>query len=402
VSSEVIIRSSEDTTPTEHGTSVALTTAGQTALRSAYIHVPFCAHRCGYCDFTLVARRDDLVSPYLDALSLDLESLGAPQPVDTLFFGGGTPTHLNATALRCLIDLARRWFPLNTGAEFSVEANPFGLDDEKIAVLADGGVNRVSLGVQSFDLETLRFLERDHTGDDATHVVDRVRRRIENVSLDLIFGVPGQSRELWQRTLDQAIVLAPAHVSTYGLTFEKGTTFWSRRLKGAINPVPDDLERAMYGDAMDRLAAAGFVQYELSNFARPGRECRHNQTYWRQDPYFGHGPGAARYLDGRRSMNHRSVTTWIRRIQACESPIAEIDELSPEDRAREAIYLGLRRAEGVSRAEMFERSGFRIDDLAAEAIRENVTAELLTDDGDRLRLTREGRFLADSVSADFL
>lgn len=402
MSSEVIIRSSEDTTTAVHAPPVVLDQAETVAPRSAYIHVPFCAHRCGYCDFTLVARRDDLVEPYLDALARDLQSLGTPRPVDTLFFGGGTPTHLDAAALRRLIDQARRWFPLKSGSEFSVEANPFGLDDEKIAVLAEGGVNRISLGVQSFDLETLRFLERDHTGDDAMHVVDRVRRRIENVSLDLIFGVPGQSRELWLRTLDQAITLAPAHVSTYGLTFEKGTTFWSRRLKGAINPVPDDLERTMYGDAMDRLAAAGFVQYELSNFARPGRECRHNQTYWRQDPYFGHGPGAARYLNGRRSMNHRSVTTWIRRIQAGESPIAEVDELSPEDRAREAIYLGLRRAEGVSRRELHERSGFRIDDLAAEAIEEHVTAELLTDDGDRLRLTREGRFLADTVSGDFL
>ncbi|MCC7420571.1 MAG: radical SAM family heme chaperone HemW [Planctomycetaceae bacterium] len=399
VSSEILISPHDGaTTPVRRPAS----DAGNRVPRSAYIHVPFCAHRCGYCDFTLVARRDDLVTPYLDALEQDLQTLADPQPVDTLFFGGGTPTHLDPAALRRLIELACGWFPLHDAAEFSVEANPFGLDEEKIAVLADGGVNRVSLGVQSFDLEMLRFLERDHTGDDALHVVDRVRRRIENVSLDLIFGVPGQTRELWQQTLDQAIALAPAHISTYGLTFEKGTTFWSRRLKGTIAPVPDDLERAMYGDAMDRLTAAGFVQYELSNFARPGRECRHNQTYWRQDPYFGHGPGAARYLRGKRSMNHRSVTTWIRRIQAGESPIAEIDELSPEDRAREAIYLGLRQADGVSRRELFERTGFHLDDLAAAAIREHVGAGLLSDDGESLRLTREGRFLADTVSGDFL
>lgn len=402
MSSEILLHPHDEATTPVDRPEVGVSTAGHVAPRSAYLHVPFCAHRCGYCDFTLVARRDDLVTPYLDALERDLQSLGHPQRVETLFFGGGTPTHLDPTALRRLIELARRSFPLNDGAEFSVEANPFGLDEEKIAVLSDGGVNRVSLGVQSFDLEMLRFLERDHTGEDALNVVDRVRRRIENVSLDLIFGVPGQTRELWQRTLDQAISLAPSHISTYGLTFEKGTTFWSRRQKGSIAPVPDDLERAMYGDAMDRLAAAGFVQYELSNFALSGRECRHNQTYWRQDPYFGHGPGAARYLAGRRSMNHRSVTTWIRRIQSGESPIAELDELSPEDRAREAIYLGLRRAEGVSRRELFERTQFHLDDLAAEAVREHVEGGLLSDDGDRLRLTREGRFLADTVSGDFL
>lgn len=372
------------------------------AARSAYLHVPFCAHRCGYCDFTLVARRGDLVEPYLRAMELDLSRLERPRPVETLFFGGGTPTHLGPAELARLIGLARAWFPLEDQAEFSVEANPSGLEDEKISVMADGGVNRVSLGVQSFDRAMLSFLERDHAGDEVGRVVDRLRRRFENVSLDLIFGVPGQTIELWRSTLRHAIELAPTHISTYGLTFEKGTSFWSRREKGAIVPLPDETERAMYAEAMDMLAGAGFEQYELSNFARPGYACRHNRTYWRQAPYFGHGPGAARYLDGRRETNHRSVTTWIRRVIAGESPIADVDELSPEDRAREAIYLGLRRAEGVARLDFTAHSGFDLDEIAGEAIASNVSSGLLSDDGCAIRLTREGRFLADTVAADFL
>src|SRR5271154_1969031 len=175
--------------------------------RSAYIHVPFCAHRCGYCDITLVARRDDLIDAYLEALAIDLARLERPREVDTLFFGGGTPTHLPAPQLNRLLSLARRWFPPAPGAEICVEANPAGLDDEKVAVLAEAGVNRVSLGVQSFDTKQLELLARDHRGSDIPSVVERVRRSIPNLGLDLIFGVPGQTLELWRATLSAALAL---------------------------------------------------------------------------------------------------------------------------------------------------------------------------------------------------
>jgi oxygen-independent coproporphyrinogen III oxidase len=372
------------------------------APRAAYIHVPFCAHRCGYCDFTLVARRDDLVEPYLAALERDLATLAAPREVETIFFGGGTPTHLSERQLECLLALVLRWFRPVADCEFSVEANPAGLDDGKIAVLAGAGVNRVSLGVQSFDAGVLETLERDHRGREALDVVERLRRRIDNVSLDLIFGVPGQTLDLWRETVRRAVALGPRHVSTYGLTFEKGTSFWSRRNRGALQQAPDELEREMYATAMDELPNAGFAQYELSNFARPGFACRHNETYWRQAPYFGHGPGAARYLNGVREMNHRSVTTWIRRVQAGESPIAEVDALSLEDRAREAAVLGLRRIRGIDRAEFRAHTGFDLEALAGEAIAKNVRSGLLEADALAVRLTREGRFLADAVAVDFV
>ena len=370
--------------------------------RAAYLHVPFCAHRCGYCDFTLLAGRDDLAGEYLRAMEVELRSLERPREVDTLFFGGGTPTHLAEDELARLLKLAREWFRLAPGYEFSVEANPAALTDEKLQVLAEAGVNRVSLGVQSFDEGLLKLLERDHRETDILDAVSRLQERFENVSLDLIFALPGQTLAHWRETLRRAIELRPTHLSTYGLTFEKGTAFWSRREKGAIEQLPNELERDMYAAAMDDLAAAGFEQYEISNFSLPGFRCRHNQTYWRALPYFGFGPGAARYIRGRRESNHRSTTTWIKRVLGGQSGVAMSEELVPEHRAREAIVLGLRQLDGIRRDEFRTLTGFDLDSLAGETIRREVAAARIEDFGDGIRITREGRFFADPVMIAFL
>jgi oxygen-independent coproporphyrinogen-3 oxidase len=370
--------------------------------RSVYIHVPFCAHRCGYCDFTLVAGREELIGDYLRGLEWELSRLERPRDVETLFVGGGTPSHLPPPQLARLMELLRQWYRLAEDCEFSVEANPAGFDQAKIDVLLDAGVNRVSLGVQSFDDPMLSLLERDHHAADVVTVMERLRGRCANVSFDLIFGVPGQTLPLWRETLKRAIELGPTHVSTYGLTFERGTSFWSRRRKGQIVAAPEELERAMYAAAMDDLAAAGFEQYEISSFARPGYRCRHNQVYWSGRPYFGFGPGAARYINGRRESNHRSVTTWLKRVLAGESPVGDAETLSPEERARERIVLGLRRTEGLDRDEFRRETGFDVEMLAAAALARHHRAGLLEIIGSRIRLTREGRFLADSVIVDFL
>ncbi|MCA9053247.1 MAG: radical SAM family heme chaperone HemW, partial [Planctomycetaceae bacterium] len=337
--------------------SARLETEAAAPVRAAYVHVPFCRHRCGYCDFTLVAGRDDLIENYLSALERELVALGEPRVVETLFLGGGTPTHLEPDALTRLFGLLRTWLPTTQGAEVSVEANPADLTRERIEVLAAAGVNRVSLGVQSLQVEHLQTLERDHRPEEVAEVVERLRPRISNVAIDLIFAIPGQTPAEWEATLLGSLALQPAHVSTYGLTWERGTAFWSRRLKGDLRPVDEETEREMYALAMDRVAAAGLTQYELSNFARPGCECRHNQTYWRGESYFGFGPGAASYLGGVRRINHRSTTTWIRRMQAGELAIQEEERLSPEERAREAIMLGLRQRTGIDLGQFEQRFG---------------------------------------------
>jgi oxygen-independent coproporphyrinogen-3 oxidase len=369
---------------------------------AAYIHVPFCAHRCGYCDFTVVAGKDHLAGEYLRALEVELSSLERPREVQTLFIGGGTPTHLDSGKLDRLLQLATAWFPLASNGEFSVEANPAGLDAEKIGVLARYGVNRISLGVQSFDRRILGVLERDHDAAQVEAAVGLLAAQIPNISLDLIFGVPGQSLELWRETLDRAVALNPAHISTYGLTFEKGTAFWSRRAKGGLQQAPDELEREMYALAMDALPRRGFEQYELSNFAKPGYRCRHNETYWAGQPYYGFGPGAARYLDGRRETNHRSVSAWMARVFAGRSPVGDIDVLSPDDRARETLVVGLRRAAGVDREAFRAMSGFDLEEIAGAAISRHLASGLLERTPTGIRLTREGRFLADTVIVDCL
>jgi oxygen-independent coproporphyrinogen-3 oxidase len=370
--------------------------------RAVYIHVPFCAHRCGYCDFTLIARREDLVPAYLAAMEQQLSSVDGPIEIDTLFFGGGTPTHLEPDALDRLLRSVTQRFRLAPDGEFSVEANPTGLTDEKLDLLKAAGVNRISLGVQSFVPQELQLLERDHDVASLEDVVARLQHRWRNLSLDLIFAIPGQTLDVWRSNLDRAIALQPQHISTYGLTFERGTTFWSRQTKGTLDSVDQQIEREMYELSMSHLPDSGLPQYELSNFARPGFECRHNQVYWRGDEYWGFGPGAASYLGGVRRLNHRSVTTWIRRVQAGESPFAEEERNSSEDRAREAIMLGLRRTAGIDRSEFRSKFGHDPVELGGPASDRFRDQGWLLFDDKTVRLTREGCCFADSVIAEFL
>jgi oxygen-independent coproporphyrinogen-3 oxidase len=370
--------------------------------RAAYVHIPFCAHRCAYCDFAIAVGKDDLIELYLDALAAELATLGRLQPVETLFLGGGTPTYLSATQLdRLLADVAR-WLPLRPGHEFSIEANPGTLDAEKVTILARHGVTRVSLGAQSFHPQLLGVLERDHTPDEVPRAVERIKPHIDQVSLDLIFGVPGQTVEQWQADLERALALGPDHVSTYGLTYEKGTPLWKRRLRGAVWPLDEDAELALYARAIDTLEAAGFEHYEVSNFARPGRHCRHNEVYWANHAYFGFGMGAARYVEGRRELNTRDLRGYIRKALGGESVTFQSEELSPWERARETMAVQLRRAEGVERRAFREQTGFDLDEVAGPGIARHVELGLLHDDGSRVYLTRRGKYVADAVIENLL
>jgi oxygen-independent coproporphyrinogen-3 oxidase len=374
--------------------------------RAAYVHIPFCAHHCGYCDFAIAVGQDNLIERYIEALALELARLGKPEPVQTLFLGGGTPTHLHARDLSALLATIRRWLPLAEGGEFSVEANPGTLSDDKIAVLAEHGVNRLSLGAQSFDPNLLRTLERDHRPEDVGPVMERVRRWIPNVSLDLIFGVPGQSLEQWLSDLRRALALEPDHIATYGLTYEKGTPLWKQRQRGQVKPLDEEAELAMYTQAMDLLESAGFEHYELSNFARltPGesKRCRHNQVYWANHAYFGFGMGAARYVNLVRDLNTRDLATYLRRVLAGESPVFQSECLTPLDRALETLVIQLRRADGVQRRAFAEQTGFDLDELRGPTLARLIDLDLLGDDGVSIRLTRAGKCIADSVTTELL
>jgi oxygen-independent coproporphyrinogen-3 oxidase len=373
--------------------------------RAAYVHVPFCAHKCGYCDFASLAGMDHLATRYLDALEAEMTRAteGAPREVDTIFVGGGTPTRLDAPSLgRLLRSIARAW-PLKEGGEWTVEANPGTLDAEKADVLARGGVNRVSLGAQSFHAEMLRALERNHAPEEVARALDLVRPRFPFWSLDLIFGVPGQTRAIWEADLETALALGPSHLSCYGLVYEKGTALWKQWQAGQVRAVDEELERELYAHTIDRLDAAGLAQYEISNFARPGHESRHNLVYWANDPYYGVGVGAARYVGGVRAVNTRDLPAYLRRVEAGEDPTGPVESLDHEAHARETAVLMLRRtAIGIDRRDFARRTGVSLDDLAGPALARHAAGGLLDDDGRRVRLTREGLFLADTVLCDLL
>ena len=382
--------------------------------RAAYLHVPFCRHRCGYCNFTLVAGRDDLIDDYLRAIELELTALSNPREVDTLYFGGGTPTHLRPEKFRRLASVAKKWFVLvepfprsslqerANRSEWTVEANPIDINESMIETLAELGVTRLSLGGQSFRPAKLRLLERDHSGAEIAHAIHLAKNAGMQVALDLIFATPGETLADWQADLEAGLALEPDHFSIYGLTFERGTAFWGRRLRGNLAEVDEELQRDMYAHAIDRLTAASFEHYEVSNFARPGCRSRHNEVYWSGAGYYAVGPGAARYVDGIREMNYRSTTTYLKHVLGGESPVAEREQLSPEATAREFLVFSLRRLEGLTRETFHERTGYEIDALVAAPLQKFVGLNLLADDGNRLRLTREGLFVSDALWPEFL
>ncbi|MEO0532043.1 MAG: coproporphyrinogen-III oxidase family protein, partial [Planctomycetota bacterium] len=352
----------------------------------------------------VVAGRDDLVPAYLRGLATELSWLETPRPVETLYLGGGTPTRLADAELDRLLAISREWFPALDGVtpEWTVEANPGDLSDLKVRTLADHGVTRISLGVQSLNEAKLRRLERDHTADDVHRVVEAAHAAGLDVATDLIFAAPNETLADWSVDLEQMVALGASHASTYGLTYERGTTFWSRRGRGDLVELEDDLQRAMYELAIDRLTDAGFEHYEVSNFARPRKRSRHNEAYWTGREWYAAGPGAARYVEGVRETNHRSTTTWLRRIEAGDSPVAEREELSAEALARERLVFGLRRLEGVKCEAFADATGYEVDGLAGPAIERLLRLGMLEDDGHRVRLTRAGLLVSDAIWPELL
>lgn len=369
---------------------------------SAYIHVPFCRHRCGYCDFSLVAGRDDLVERYFQALGRELSRVTQRLLLDTLYFGGGTPSHLGPNGIRQLFAILANTLVPNEGAEVSLEANPSDVTIDFVAAACDCGVNRVSLGGQSLDPATLASLDRDHSPDDVRRAVDRLLSRACTVSVDLMIAAPGQSLAAVERDLEAVKSLGVQHVSVYCLTWEKGTGFDSLRQKGMLHRAEESLECDMFEATINRLEAAGFEHYEVSNFAQAGFRCRHNEAYWDCRPWEAFGPGAARF-DGRtRITNHRSTTGWMTRVLAGEDFTGDCDAMTQEQAARERVVVGLRRRDGIDRKAFEQVSGFSFDAIAGGAVCGWVAGGLAQDNGQRVQLTRKGLLVSDALWAAIL
>jgi oxygen-independent coproporphyrinogen-3 oxidase len=370
--------------------------------RSAYVHVPFCRHRCGYCNFTVVAGRDDLFESYLQAIETELRWLQAPREVDTIFLGGGTPTELPQAHLQRLLQLVKQWFPPAADCEWTVEANPEDVDTEVVDLLAENGVTRMSLGMQSFDEKKLATLERAHTAQDILRARKLARKAELRFSVDLIFATPHETLTTWENDLQQALALAPDHISTYGLTFERGTSFWKRLQNESLHELDDETWREMYLLAIHKLTEAGFEHYEVSNFARPQSRCRHNIACWQGKEYYAVGPGAARYVNGTRETNHRSTTTYLRKVLNGESPVAESETASPESVARECLVFGLRMLAGIDKQVFASQTGFEVEQLAGQEIQKYVEWGLLQDENDRIALTQAGLLVSDAIWPDLL
>ena len=367
-----------------------------------YVHLPFCPYICPYCDFAKWAWDDARAARYLDALRAELTT--SPRVhARTLFFGGGTPAMYAPEIIGSLIEGVRARFALPADAEVSVEANPDPSLAERLGGLRAAGASRLSIGVQSFEPHELRVLGRRHTPANVTDTVRAARAAgLTNVSIDLIFGVPGQSEDSWAASLDAAVALGVEHVSCYGLTIEEGTPYaaWFARDPGAF--AGETHEARLYAIAIDRLHVAGFEQYEISNWARAGFRSQHNALYWANEEYLGLGVGAASYLGGVRSTHVRDLGAYCDAARAGRPIPGESERLEGAARTGEAIMLALRTAEGVDVQAFRERYGIDVLERYRSVVDDLVADGVLDAGPAQLRLTDRGRFVANDVCGAFL
>lgn len=369
-----------------------------------YIHVPFCKTRCHFCAFYLQIHREDRALAYLESLSheiglhAELNSFGG-RPLDTVYFGGGTPTTLRPDELCKILELIRACFGLQEHAEVTLEAHPDTVTAEGLRSLVQAGFNRISFGVQSMDnSELVKIGRRPPRHAAGTAVLVARSAGFVNINLDLIYGLPGQTMESWCSTLDEIIALVPTHLSCYALVLEEGTKLHRDLRQGGGNEPDADLQNAMEDEAVHRLATAGFERYEISNYCQPGYACRHNQLYWLGEDYVGLGPSAQSYLNGCRFGNVEDLAAYHRSLKAGNLPIQERERLTPEQRRREAIVFGLRLIQGINLGVIQGTM-----DRTWEPVFDRLMDQgLLEERSGRVRMTERGRRFADFIAVELL
>jgi oxygen-independent coproporphyrinogen-3 oxidase len=364
-------------------------------IHSLYIHIPFCLKKCIYCDFLSVPYDEKLIPGYMTALlnELDLRKELAGE-LRTVYIGGGTPTTVPTPALGGLLRKIRETFTIAADAEITIEGNPGTIDKEKILALAGSGVNRFSMGIQSFDDEKLKLLGRIHTLEDVLRAVAAMHRAdVGNLSVDLIYGIPGQTAEDWARNVKMARELSPEHISAYELTPEGGTPLCDLLQDGTLAKPGEETIVEMYYDVIEILSAAGYRHYEISNFARPGFECRHNLNYWDRGQYLGLGAGAHSFIGDKRLRNTGDIGKYTGTLLSGELAVEEITEISCEEAIREFVFLGLRKTEGLSIREFSEDLGIDI----VKASQDLIEGGLLIAERDHIRLTLKGLVVSNAV-----
>lgn len=367
-----------------------------------YIHIPFCKSKCLYCDFNSFAGKDECMAPYFCALEREIEAWGkklSGRRFDTIYFGGGTPSYAGADFLCRTIASLKKYFDIDKNAEITVECNPGTIGFEGFSALKKGGANRLSIGLQSTDNEMLKRLGRIHTAEDFEGCFENARHAgFDNISLDLMYGLPDMTMENWQKTLEKTLTFDAEHISIYALKVEEGTPFSKMEL---VLP-NDDLTADMYEKAVSTFREAGYKRYEISNFAKAGFESRHNQKYWRLDDFLGLGAGAYSCIDGVRFSNEADILTYIEKASKEGCAVREETPISLSEQMSEFVFLGLRCEDGISLLEFEKRFGESMLEKFGEPIKKYTNYGFLVLEGDTLRFSDKGFFVSNQILSDFV
>lgn len=366
-------------------------------MKGLYIHIPFCIKKCKYCDFTSFSMCNEEKDAYLDALFLEMKKY-CGEAVDTVFVGGGTPTSLSKEQLERLLINIQKNFGLSENCEFTVEANPKTLDGEKLETMKKYGVNRLSIGVQSFNDGELIALGRIHTGIEAEETILLAQKYFDNISIDLMCAIPDQTKESFLKNLEKAFSLNPTHISCYSLILEEGTPLFDEYEKGKLILPDEDTEREIYDIARREMEKHGYRQYEISNFAKSGFESRHNIKYWSCHEYIGIGLSAHSYLDGVRFSNTDKFSSYIKG----EFLSGERDELSKDDKMSEFMFLGLRMTDGVSKTEFKNRFGDDLEKVFENPLLKFKNMGMIEEKGDRVCLSRGAVAVSNQILCEFV
>lgn len=369
-----------------------------------YIHVPFCRRKCKYCSFISYQSRECDIPAYTDAITKELELLSRDCNIKTVYFGGGTPSLLSAEQLTGILSATGKHFPVADDAEITIEANPGTIDLQYLSSIKATGINRLSLGVQSFDDNELQMLGRIHTAEEAANAINDIRRAgFDNLNIDLIYGLPGQTIDDWMSTLRKALEVNPEHISLYALTLEPEEPLFQEIQGGKLPEISSDTAASQYEMAEDLLQEHGYKHYEISNWAKPGKECRHNLVYWQGGAYLGAGVAAHSYLERRRCANTADFDKYIASLSQNALPPLDIDEaITPEIEIAESIILGLRLCDGIHLKDFEKRFGIDIIKNYKRQIDELSEFKLIEYDNIYLRLTPHGRLLGNEVFWRFL
>lgn len=375
-------------------------------IKAAYIHIPFCEHICHYCDFNKVFLQGQPVNEYLQSMKREIELTLERYPtsrLETIFVGGGTPTALNEQQLETLCNIINELLPHNQQTEYTFEANPGDLSKEKFQILRNAGVNRLSFGVQTFNNELLKKIGRVHRAEDVFKSIELAKNSgFENVSVDLIYSLPGQTLNDFKETLSTAFTLDITHFSGYSLIIEPKTIFYNLMNKGRLTLPGEDIEAAMYEELIEAMEHHGYAQYEISNFSRPGYESKHNLTYWNNEEYYGFGAGAHSYLNGKRRSNIGPLKKYMEPIHKGELPILEENKLTQAEQMEEEMFLGLRKNMGVSISGFKNKFGINVLEHFGVEIKDLQEKGLIEVENNHVRLTKQGRFLGNEVFQTFL